>query len=320
MSYTITPEERRTWRNEHANWTGRDSDLVVRVRLLEALEITEALLDSSCQETRANSPAVYQACTEIIPELKAKLEAAEADNVQLRAVVSELRKELRSAYADGNNRVDALTEENARLLTALEAAEAEVRKLRQQSRRLQQKCNNLSNKTITDDGLKQILDITDKAPGDFASNHEYGVLNIIGKAQSGKDLHCCIRLEDLSFFSDAKATIRRLVGEVQRLRQKEASEAENARLRLKCGESAPEGTEIYHVGPTEYVLCPSCNYEIEDPWDEPETDPDADGWHGVITCRNCSSKIEVHSQLTHFWTARLAEEAARRAVAAGEGE
>ena len=100
----------------------------------------------------------------------------------------------------------------------------------------------------------------------------------------------------------------------------EAAEAESARLRLKCGESAPEGTEIYHVGPTEYVLCPSCNYEIEDPWDEPETDQDADGWHGVITCRNCSSKIEVHSQLTHFWTARLAgEEAARRAVAAGEG-
>lgn len=96
------------------------------------------------------------------------------------------------------------------------------------------------------------------------------------------------------------------------------AEAENARLQLKCGESAPEGTEIYHVGPTEYVLCPSCNYEIEDPWDEPETDPDADGWHGVITCRNCSSKIEVHSQLTHFWTARLAEEVARRAVADAE--
>lgn len=96
-------------------------------------------------------------------------------------------------------------------------------------------------------------------------------------------------------------------------------EAENARLRYKCGESAPEGTEIYHVGPTEYVLCPSCNYEIEDPWDEPETDQDADGWHGVITCRNCSSKIEVHSQLTHFWTARLAgEDAARRAAAESE--
>lgn len=39
---TITPEERRTWRNEHANWTGRDSDLVVRVRLLTALEAAEA--------------------------------------------------------------------------------------------------------------------------------------------------------------------------------------------------------------------------------------------------------------------------------------
>lgn len=39
---TITPEERRTWRNEHANWTGRDSDLVVRVRLMDALEAVEA--------------------------------------------------------------------------------------------------------------------------------------------------------------------------------------------------------------------------------------------------------------------------------------
>lgn len=42
--------------------------------------------------------------------------------------VDGLRKELRSAYADGNNRVDALTEENARLLTALEAAEARAEK------------------------------------------------------------------------------------------------------------------------------------------------------------------------------------------------
>lgn len=137
-------------------------------------------------------------------------------------------------------------------LTALEAAEAEVRKLRQQSRRLQQKCNNLPNKTITDDGLKQILDITDKAPGDFASNHEYGVLNIIGKAQSGKDLHCCIRLEDLSFFSDAKGTIRRLVGEVQRLRQKEASEAENARLRAERGWLAENAADR----PCAYDSCP----------------------------------------------------------------
>lgn len=46
-------------------------------RLLNALEITEALLDESCQETRANFSAVYQACTEIIPDLKSKLEAAE---------------------------------------------------------------------------------------------------------------------------------------------------------------------------------------------------------------------------------------------------
>lgn len=99
----------------------------------------------------------------------------------------------------------------------------------------------------------------------------------------------------------------------------EAAEAESDRLRLKCGEAAPEGTEIYHVGSTEFVLCPSCDYEFEDPWDEPELDADADGWHGVIVCRNCSARIEVHSQSTHFWTAKLAdEEAARRAVAESE--
>lgn len=48
------------------------------LRLLKALEVTEALLDDSVQETRANFSAVYQCCTELIPDLKAKLEAAEA--------------------------------------------------------------------------------------------------------------------------------------------------------------------------------------------------------------------------------------------------
>ena len=115
--------------------------------------------------------------------------------------------------------------------------------------------------------------------------------------------------------------IHRLVTALKSVQERAVElEAESARLRLKCGEAAPEGTEIYHVGSTEFVLCPSCDYEFENPWDEPELDADADGWHGVIVCRNCSARIEVHSQSTHFWTAKLAdEEAARRAVAAGEG-
>lgn len=37
------------------------------------------------------------------------------ERAEWRKRVERLRKELRSAYADGNNRVDALTEENARL-------------------------------------------------------------------------------------------------------------------------------------------------------------------------------------------------------------
>lgn len=82
--------------------------------------------------------------------------------------------------------------------------------------------------------------------------------------------------------------------------------AEVKRLRFKCGVEAPEGTAIYHVTTKEYVYCPACECEIEDPWDEPGTkNCDGGDWHGVITCCNCEAKIEVHSQLTHFWTARL---------------
>lgn len=100
----------------------------------------------------------------------------------------------------------------------------------------------------------------------------------------------------------------------------ETAGAEVARLKLKCGEAAPEGTEIFHVFGSEMVICPSCGEEIEEPWDEPGTDSDDDGnWHGVIECRGCDSKVEVHSQLIHFWTAKLADaESARRAVADSE--
>ena len=80
---TITPEGRAEIRAHfERKYTdpcreaeyGRNTGL----RLLRVLEITEALLDGSVQETRANFSAVYQACTEIIPDLKAKLAEAEA--------------------------------------------------------------------------------------------------------------------------------------------------------------------------------------------------------------------------------------------------
>lgn len=57
--------------------------------------------------------------------------------------VDGLRKELRSAYADGNNRVDALTEENARLLTALEAAKSRAEKAEDEGGKLREQVSAL---------------------------------------------------------------------------------------------------------------------------------------------------------------------------------
>lgn len=137
-----------------------------------------------------------------------------------------------------------------------------------------------------------------------------GYLNAWGKNAKDMFIEKC-RKYNLSFIvpnADAEA-------------RAETAGAEVARLKLKCGEAAPEGTEIFHVFGSEMVICPSCGEEIEEPWDEPGTDSDDDGnWHGVIECRGCDSKVEVHSQLIHFWTAKLADaEAARRAVAESEG-
>ena len=90
------------------------------------------------------------------------------------------------------------------------------------------------------------------------------------------------------------------------------TEAEVARLKLKCGEAAPDGTEIFPCcGPNEYVLCPTCGYEIEDHWDEPGVEATSDGWHGTLVCRNCAATIEVHHQIIAFWTAKLADKATK---------
>lgn len=78
MTDTITLKERRTWRDECKNWTGRDSEIVIRMRLLNALEATEAQLERSCEETSE----LYRMATEIVPELKKRLEAAEARAVR----------------------------------------------------------------------------------------------------------------------------------------------------------------------------------------------------------------------------------------------
>ena len=95
----------------------------------------------------------------------------------------------------------------------------------------------------------------------------------------------------------------------------EKAEAEVARLKIKSGEKAPDGTCILYFVPVGQALCPRCERGIASPWDEPGMHWDnSKGWHGIITCHNCSSKIEVHSQHKHFWTARIAEETTSRAV------
>lgn len=71
-----------------------------------------------------------------------------------------------------------------------------------------EKQHNYADKNIRSRLLEEIKD----HPGHFASEHEYGCLNIIGKAKERKDLHCIVRLNDLSFFSAAKQIIRKLCG------------------------------------------------------------------------------------------------------------
>lgn len=58
----------------------------------------------------------------------------------------------------------------------------------------------------------RLLEEIQEHPGCFSSEHEYGCVNIIGKAKERKDLHCVVRLNDLSFFSAAKQIIRKLCG------------------------------------------------------------------------------------------------------------
>ena len=86
---TITPEEKAEWRERlTSKFSCFDAELGgFTLRLLNALEVTEGMLDGSVQETRANFSAMYQACTEIIPDLKAKLADAEAENARLTKMV-----------------------------------------------------------------------------------------------------------------------------------------------------------------------------------------------------------------------------------------
>lgn len=97
---TRRPRSRRRKGRNCGNWlTSKfscfDAELSgFTLRILSVLEITEAMLDGSVQETRANFSAVYQACTKIIPDLKAKLADAEAENTRLTKMVDWLANQL----------------------------------------------------------------------------------------------------------------------------------------------------------------------------------------------------------------------------------
>ena len=83
--YEISQEERDLWRFEASDECGTPSEEDERIlRLLKALEASEADLERSCEETRANFSALYRMANEIVPELKRQLKAAEDEVARLR--------------------------------------------------------------------------------------------------------------------------------------------------------------------------------------------------------------------------------------------
>lgn len=108
---TITPEERHYYvREKQFQITSED----VRSWLMEATRDRR-------KTTYELNGRIYRLVTALksVHERAAELEA---ERDRLRAVVAELRKELRSVYADGNDRVDELSKESARLRAELETA------------------------------------------------------------------------------------------------------------------------------------------------------------------------------------------------------
>ena len=80
----ISQEERDLWRFEAADECGTPSEEDERIlRLLKALEASEADLERSCEETRANFSELYRMANEVVPELKRRAEQAEANVARL---------------------------------------------------------------------------------------------------------------------------------------------------------------------------------------------------------------------------------------------
>ena len=100
----------------------------------------------------------------------------------------------------------------------LDLLRAEVERLREQNRRLEQKVRRLSNRKLSDADLQKISDTYEALPGGWITDIDDSCLNLIGKATLRNSLTLCVRHRDASGFSAAKSTVRRLLQEIQRLR------------------------------------------------------------------------------------------------------
>ena len=87
----ISQDERDLWRFEASDECGTPSEDDERIlRLLKALEASEADLERSCEETRANFSELYRMANEVVPELKKRLESAEDEDKRLTKMVATL--------------------------------------------------------------------------------------------------------------------------------------------------------------------------------------------------------------------------------------
>ena len=89
----ISKEERDLWRFEATDECGTPSEKDERIlRLLKTLEASEADLERSCEETRANFSELYRMANDVVPELKRGAEQAEARADKAEADVSRLNE------------------------------------------------------------------------------------------------------------------------------------------------------------------------------------------------------------------------------------
>lgn len=80
MHDQVRNEELHVWRARIKNGMFDPADLCdFASRLMDALESSEADLDRSCQETRANFSELYRMATEVVPELKKRIADLESE-------------------------------------------------------------------------------------------------------------------------------------------------------------------------------------------------------------------------------------------------